>query len=107
LLYSVVRNLRPADVVEIGVYKASTTEAIARALHASGGGTIHAVDPFRREYIAAIFKQWPPELLERLKFHPISSVEFFAMIENWRIHPSLVFVDGNHEYEFAYFDICN
>jgi predicted O-methyltransferase YrrM len=106
LLYCVVRNLRPAHVVEIGVYKASTTEAIARALNASGGGTIHAVDPFRSEYIAAIFKQWPPELLERLKFHPINSVEFFAMIEKWRIRPSLVFVDGNHEYEFAYFDIC-
>ena len=106
LLYSVVRNLGPASIVEIGVYKGSTTEAIARALNASGGGTIHAVDPFRSEYIAAIFKQWSPELLKHLKFHPINSVEFFTMIEKWSIHPSLVFIDGNHEYEFAYFDIC-
>ncbi len=106
LLYSVIRNLRPSHVVEIGVYKASTTEAIARALSAGGGGTIHAVDPFRSEYISSIFKQWPLELLDCLQFHPINSVEFFTMIEKLRIRPSLVFVDGNHEYEFAYFDIC-
>jgi predicted O-methyltransferase YrrM len=107
LLFSIIRNLMPAHVVEIGVYRASTTEAIARALNANRRGTIHAVDPFRSEYINAIFQQWPPELSSHLRFHPVNSVEFFATSHERRMRPSLVFVDGNHEYEFAYFDICS
>src|SRR4051812_39473039 len=46
LVYSIVRNLNPQHVIEIGVYKCATTEAIARALAAGNVGTIHAVDPF-------------------------------------------------------------
>jgi predicted O-methyltransferase YrrM len=107
LLYTVARNLRPDHVLEIGVYKAATTEAIARALHANGRGRIHAIDPFRTEYISAILKQWPAELAARVAFHATSSVEFFAAVQKRGIVPMLVLVDGNHAYEFAYFDICS
>src|SRR5580704_16000677 len=77
LLYIFARNLRPDDVIEIGVFKGATTEAMARALHANGHGTVHAVDPFRTEYIAAIFAQWPAELARHVRFHPRDSVRFF------------------------------
>jgi predicted O-methyltransferase YrrM len=107
LVYSIVRNLDPQHVIEIGVYKCATREAIARALAAGNAGTIHAVDPFRPAYIFEILSRWPPELFTRVRLHAADSVTFFATLGMPKIEPSLVFVDGNHDYEFAYFDICS
>jgi len=106
LLYSLIRNLRPDHVYEIGTYKAGTTEAICRALYANGKGVAHAVDPFRGEYIAAVLKLWPPELFGHVQLHAKDSMAFFGDMERQHIHPALVFVDGNHDYEFAAFDIA-
>jgi predicted O-methyltransferase YrrM len=106
LLYSLIRNLRPEYVFEIGTYKAGTTEAICRALVANNKGTAHAVDPFQGEYIAAVLKFWPPELFRHVRLHMTDSMAFFGDMERRRIHPELVFVDGNHEYEYAAFDIA-
>jgi predicted O-methyltransferase YrrM len=106
LLYCLIRNLRPEHVFEIGTYKAGTTEAICRALLANGRGIAHAVDPFQGQYIAAILKFWPPELLRHVRLHMKDSMAFFGDMERQRIHPELVFVDGNHEYEYAAFDIA-
>ena len=106
LLYSLVRNLRPDHVFEIGTYKAGTTEAFCRAMHANGKGIAHAVDPFRGEYIAAVLKHWPPELFRHVQLHAKDSMTFFGDMERQNIHPALVFVDGNHDYEFAAFDIA-
>jgi|GEM_PF-781807 len=106
LLYSLVRNLRADHVYEIGTYKAGTTEAICRALCANGKGIAHAVDPFRGEYIAAVLKFWPPELFRHVRLHAKDSMAFFSDMEREHIHPALVFVDGNHDYEFAAFDIA-
>src|SRR5215213_2309434 len=107
LVYSIVRNLNPQHVIEIGVYKCATTEAIARALAAGNVGTIHAVHPFRPAYISEILSRWPHELFKRVRLHAADSVTFFATLGISNTEPSLVFVDGNHDYEFAYFDICS
>jgi predicted O-methyltransferase YrrM len=106
LLYSLIRNLRPDHVFEIGTYKAGTTEAVCRALCANGKGIAHAVDPFRGEYIAAVLKHWPAELFRHVRLHVKDSMVFFGDMERQNIHPELVFVDGNHDYEFAAFDIA-
>ena len=66
---------------------------------------MHAVDPFRSEYIAAIFQQWPRELAAHVSFHPRDSVQFFDELRRGDIRPALTLVDGNHDYEFAAFDI--
>src|SRR3984885_8923077 len=94
LLYSLIRNLRPDHVFEIGTYKAGTTEAICRALYANGKGIAHAVDPFRGEYIAAVLKLWPPELFRHVQLHAKDSMAFFGDMERHNIHPALVFVDN-------------
>src|SRR5215217_9657768 len=107
LVYSIVRNLNPQHVVEIGVYKCATTEAIARALAAGDAGIVHAVDPFRPVYVSEILSRWPEELFKHVRLHAADSVTFFATLGMPKIEPSLVFVDGNHDYEFAYFDICS
>ena len=106
LLYCIIRNLRPQHVFEIGSFRAGTTEAICRALHANGGrGLVHAVDPFCGEYIKLVFKHWPPALRERARLYETNSMAFFMEQQGKGIRPSLVFVDGNHDYEFALFDI--
>ena len=105
LLYALVRNLRPEHVVEIGTYRLSTSRAICRALHANGRGMLHTVDPNGSKAIVALIRRWPPELRERLCYYPMSSMEFFtiALFHGWT--SELVFVDGNHDYEYALFDI--
>jgi predicted O-methyltransferase YrrM len=105
LLFTLLRNLRPDHVVEIGVYKAASTEAMCRAMAANGHGTVHAVDPFRTEYVSAVLKRWPENLLRHVKFHPVDSMSFFFDLPKHGIRPGLVLVDGNHDYEFALFDI--
>ena len=108
LLYSLIRNLRPDHVFEIGAYKAGTTEAICRALfYANGKGIAHAVDPFRREYIAAVLQAVAARIISS-RPTPRQGIRWrsFGDMERHNIHPALVFVDGNHDYEFAAFDIA-
>jgi predicted O-methyltransferase YrrM len=106
LLYSLVRNLRPEHVLEIGTYRAGTAEVIARALHANGRGMLHTADPFGAYRVPAIVSRWPSELRNRLRFYPLDSMAFLsAILKDQNIRPDLVFVDGNHEYEYALFDI--
>ena len=105
LLYCVIRNLRPDHVFEIGSYKAGTTEALCRALHANGRGLLHTVDPFRGDYVAATIAHWPAELQRHVSIHSMSSMDFYMEMERQSVSPGVVFVDGNHDYEFAMFDI--
>jgi len=107
LLYSLIRNLSPAHVFEIGTYKAASTEAICRALHANGHGTLYTTDPFPPEDVPEILDQWPAELRQHARFLDLESMPFFSeMAKAGGISPDLVFVDGQHDYEYAAFDIA-
>src|SRR5262249_6718404 len=89
LLYSILRNQRSDRVFEIGSYKAGTTEALCRALHANGHGIVHTVDPFRADYVTATLKHWPAELLKHVRVHSTDSMDFYMEMERQRIHPGL------------------
>jgi predicted O-methyltransferase YrrM len=106
ILYCLIRNQKPDHVFEIGSYKAGTTEALARALYANGKGLAHTVDPFRGDYVAAALRCWPPELFRHVRLHAMDSMAFYKDMERQGVHPGIVFVDGNHDYEFAAFDIA-
>jgi len=41
-----------------------------------------------------------------VKHYPVNSMEFFLQLARDNIRASLAFVDGNHDYEFAFFDVC-
>lgn len=105
LLYCLIRNLRPHHVFEIGSYKGGTAEAIARALHANGFGSVHAVDAFMGEYLALALKLWPHALARHVQLHSTNSMAFYREMTNRDVHPALVLVDGDHDYEYAMFDI--
>jgi predicted O-methyltransferase YrrM len=105
-LYTLVRNLSPEHVIEIGTYMAGTAETICRALQSNGRGVLHTTDPFGAERVPAVVNQWPSELRQYIKFYSLDSMAFFAKImQQVDIRPDLVFVDGNHDYEFAAFDV--
>jgi predicted O-methyltransferase YrrM len=105
LMYTLVRNTRPRDVFEIGTYRAATSEAICRALHANGAGLLHTADPYGAEIVPAILSSWPPELARHARFYTADSMLFFERMKRLSIEPYIVFIDGNHDYEFAAFDI--
>lgn len=107
-LYALVRNLRPEHVIEIGTYMAGTSETICRALHGNGRGLLHTTDPFGTIRVPAVLSQWPRELRQHIRFYALDSMAFFSeMMKQPQCRPDLVFVDGNHDYEFAAFDIAS
>jgi predicted O-methyltransferase YrrM len=104
ILYSMVRLLKPERVIEIGTFMAATTEAIARGLLANGSGTLDTIDPFGAKRVRSILAYWPQELRQTTVFRAVNSMQFFAEWE--REQPvDLIFIDGNHDFEFALFDI--
>jgi predicted O-methyltransferase YrrM len=106
LLYTLMRNLRPNHVVEIGTYKGGTAEVLARAVHANGHGIVHTIGPFDAERFQAIEKRWPSDLRAATRFYPVDSMQFFMDADLAGLRFGLVLVDGNHDYEFASFDIA-
>jgi predicted O-methyltransferase YrrM len=105
LLYSLIRNLRPTQVVEIGTYRGGTAEGMSRALQANGHGTLHTLSPYDAELFGPIFAQWPEPLRRHTRYHPVDSMMFFMQADDEGSRFDLVLVDGHHDYEFAAFDI--
>jgi predicted O-methyltransferase YrrM len=104
-LYSFVRALRPSSVVEIGTLFAGTTEVVARALWENGSGVLDTIDPFGADRAPLIIATWPLALRRITHFHPIDSMSFFARSADMGRFFDIVLVDGNHDLEFALFDI--
>ncbi len=105
LLYSLIRIMKPSLVVEIGSYQAGTSKVICWALAANGRGRLHTIDPFGGDRVPGIIASWPAQLREFVRFFPVNSMEYFAALSRSDKRPDLIFVDGNHDYEFALFDI--
>jgi len=52
-----------------------------------------------------IFESWPQELRRHLEFYLMTSMEFYYRLYARGIRPEIAFVDGDHSYEAALFDI--
>jgi hypothetical protein len=105
LIYTLVRNAKPQHVVEIGTYDGGTSEVICQALLENGSGILHTVGPFDAERVVPIFESWPQELRRHLEFYPMTSMDFYYRLY-WRgIRPEIGFIDGDHSYQAALFDI--
>lgn len=105
VLYSLARMLRPGAIAEIGTLHAGTSEVLARALWENGSGQLLTTDPFGADRCPPLIASWPPELQRVTEFHPLNSMDFLLMLERRRLPLDLVLVDGNHDYEFAWFDL--
>jgi hypothetical protein len=71
----------------------------------NGAGIIHTTDPFGAERCPEIIATWPAELREVTRFYPLSSMDFFLELERQKVALDMVLVEGNHDYEFASFDL--
>ena len=104
-LFTLIRALRPKVVAEVGTLFAGTTEVMARALWENGEGIILTTDPLGGERCPAIIGSWPQELRDITHFHALTSMDFFTELDRKRVTLDLVLVDGNHDFEFALFDL--
>ncbi len=105
VLFSLIRILRPTYIAEIGTLYAGTTEVLARACWENNWGIIYTADPFGGERCPPIIGRWPEDLKKYASFHPISSMDFFQYLDMRRISLDMTLVDGNHDYEYALFDL--
>lgn len=105
ILYSLIRIVRPDVIAEVGTLFAGTAEVMARALWENGGGTLHTTDPLGGDRCPRIIEGWPPELQRLTRFYALSSMDFFHHLDRQHVSLDLALVDGNHDFEFALFDL--
>ena len=106
-LYQAIKALQARFVLEIGTYYAGTTEVLARAVHANGPGSGHVmtIDPYGAERVPQIIEGWPQSLRDITTYAPIDSMGIFIRLERLRPSIDLAFIDGDHEYGFALYDL--
>jgi len=106
LLYHLILTARPQRVLEIGTYRAGTSHFIAQALHHAGRGVLYTIDPFgNANGCPQTISSWPAHLRQHVRFFAVDSALFFDHAINRGMTFDLVFIDGNHELEFATFDL--
>ncbi len=105
LIYTLVRNAKPQHIVEIGTFDGGTSELICQALHENGSGTLHTAGPFDVERVVPIFNSWPQELRRHLEFYAMTSMDFYYRLHARGVRPGIAFIDGDHSYQAALFDI--
>ena len=71
MIYHCVRSLRPEVVIEIGTYRAGTSEVIARALFENGSGRLLTADPHGLDRCPSIIASWPEQLRSHVEFFPL------------------------------------
>ena len=105
VLYTLIRTMRPDVVAEVGTMFAGTTEVMARALLENGKGIVHTTDPLGGDRCPQIIERWPQELQRFTHFYALNSMDFFHHLDRQHVRLDLVLVDGNHDFEFALFDL--
>jgi predicted O-methyltransferase YrrM len=105
-IYALVRMSKPEAVAEIGTYFAGTAEVFARALWENGRGVLYTTDPYGAERAPAVICQWPAPLQEMVRFSADDSMMFLGQLARSKTLLDVILIDGNHEYEFASFDLA-
>jgi predicted O-methyltransferase YrrM len=104
-LFCLIRAMKPQVIAEIGTAFCGTTELIARALWENGTGLLYTTDPFGASRAPPIIRRWPEPLRDIVRFCPLSSMDFFIMLSEPKTSLDIAFIDGDHDFEFAYFDV--
>jgi predicted O-methyltransferase YrrM len=104
-IYLLICSMGLRSALEIGTFRAGTTEVITRAIWANGGGHVDTVDPSGYPVITAAMNEWAPELRALCTWHNENSMAFYHAMTYRQSRYDLVFVDGDHEHYAALFDI--
>ena len=105
IMYQLLVETRSAHILEIGTYFAGSTHVLARAANATGDGMVVTIDPFGQDRVPAILQDMPRELSSLVHFYPYNSMELFLQNMQAQLEFDAVFVDGDHSYAGAHFDI--
>ena len=106
VLYWIIKQSRPRVVAEIGTLFAGTSEVIARAIVENGiAGRFETTDPYGAATCPPIIAQWPEELRAVTTFHALNSMAFLSDASARGVQFDVVLIDGNHDFEFALFDL--
>jgi hypothetical protein len=100
-LYALVRALRPAVSVEIGLAQGTSALAIAQAVADNGVGRHHVIDPFQRDFgYAGVAQLERAGLSDVVEFHEAFPEEVIPGL------PALgfAFVDGWHVFDLSLFE---
>ena len=103
--YHLIRLIKPKLGLEIGTFKAGTTEVLASAMQANGFGVLFTIDPFGGDRVPPIIENWPTELREHVSFSSATSMDFFIALEQKPVELDFVFIDGDHAYEYVAYDL--
>jgi hypothetical protein len=118
-LLASVLNLR-GDIIEIGSWQGKSTSFLARSCKDFSNGIVHSIDPFTgnpgkaKKYKIMLddlsdlqenfIKNMKSHGLENyIKLYNMTSEKAFPQMKNVRAR--LIFIDGNHDYEYVKFDI--
>ena len=104
-IYLLIRAMNRNSALEIGTFRAGTTEVIARALWANGVGHVDTVDPFNYPQITSALDEWDSKIRTLCTWHNENSMAFFQMAALRRSRYDFIFIDGDHEHFAALFDI--
>jgi predicted O-methyltransferase YrrM len=106
VMYHLTAARRPLRALEIGTYKAGTSEVIVHAMNEANCGLLFTIDPFGADRVPLRIARWPRSLQRRLRFFATDSGICLGRAIEDGIQFDLIFIDGNHEFEFAYFDLA-
>ena len=99
-----------SNILEIGTYFAETTKILGNWIGRTGKLT--TIDPYGAHRVPQLLEKFEKQISDKIQYLPMYSMEFFASFSEKRQESStfnfeLVFVDGNHNYEYALFDILS
>jgi len=110
LLYSIVRHIQPATVLEVGVSAGHMTCWLALALKNNGKGHLISVDNFSRAHGGeATSDAVPRARVSRASLSPWVTFITSDSVEYLKAQPDksidFVWIDADHSYDGAYADI--
>jgi methyltransferase family protein len=107
LAHSLVRERRPATVIETGVARGVTSERVLRALEENGFGELHSIDlpPPRMVDGCLVGSAVPDELKKRWHYHWGSAKRLLPDVLAGSTAPRLFIHDSDHSYEHMRWEI--
>ena len=105
IMYQLLVETGSSNILEIGTLFGGSTHVLARAAHATGSGLVVTIDPFGGHRVPAILQELPSDLSNLIHFYPYNSMELFLQNLQAQIEFDAVFIDGDHSYAGAHFDL--
>jgi hypothetical protein len=99
-VFSIIRNLKPENVFEIGRGSEILTQVICQALQSNAAGILHATTAGVADRDHPLFDRWPSELRRFVRVYPADAISFINDMRAQGIRSELIVLNGLPDYEF-------